>query len=130
MIIRIEDSNNDMTFGSGELNFYQNSVDGVAQAVRNALLLWSGEWYGNTDLGVPYLESIIGKHSQGTADLQIQDAVLGVTVINQGQSVQAVTSIDNYQSSINTTNRSFSVTMTLNTIYGATALEVSNYAIF
>ena len=45
MRYRIEDANGDMTWGSGDKNFYYNQPEAVAQAVMTRLRLWSGEWF-------------------------------------------------------------------------------------
>jgi hypothetical protein len=121
MRVRKLDANGDMTFGSGLINFYQDEALGVAQVVKTTLLLWAGEWYLDLDAGVPYLESILGKHSQPSADAAIQYAILNV---------DGVTSIERYSSVVNPNTRAFSVSLTLDTIYGPTDLEVSNYGNF
>jgi hypothetical protein len=130
MIIRIQDENGDMTFGNGSLNFYDNSPEGAAQAIQTALLLWYGEWFLDNTVGVPYLENVLGKNSQASADLEIKDQILSVQVIDNGVSTQLVNSIDNYLSSLDPVTRKLTLSATLNTIYGPTPLEVSDYAIF
>lgn len=128
MRVRKLSTTGDYTFGQGQLNFFIDDPEGVAQVVKTSLLLWLGEWYLNLEAGVPYFQGILGKHPQATADSTIQDAVMGVTVIdNQGNTVQAVRSIENYSSTLDPINRSLSVSMTLNTIYGPTALQMENY---
>ncbi len=109
----------DYTFGGGQLDFYRDSPDAVAQAVKTRLLLWLGEWFLNIDDGTPYMLGILGKQSLETADITIQDRVL---------STQGVTSIENYESSIDPNTRLLSVSFTVNTIYGPTDVEVENYA--
>lgn len=109
----------DYTFGSGQLNFFINTPEAVAQAVKTSLLLWIGEWYLNIEEGTPYMQGILGKHTQATMDATIKKRI---------GSVQGVTSIDNYVSSIDPETRKASVSATLNTIYGVTPLQVQNYA--
>lgn len=111
-------SDGDFSFGASALNFWIDSPDGVAQAVETRLRLWLGEWYLNLEEGTPYMQGIIGKHSKESADTVIQDRVLNT---------QGVLNYENYESSIDPDTRIFSVSLTLNTIYGPTPLEVNNY---
>lgn len=111
----------DYTFGSSQLNFLRDTPETVAQLVQTTLKLFNGEWFLNIDSGVPYFEGVLGKHTKQEADLTIQDAILNV---------QGVTSLDNYSSSIDPVTRKYSATGTLNTIYGPTPLQVSNYGNF
>lgn len=115
-------STGDMQFGSGQLNFLIDSPEAVAQAVTTTLKLWLGEWYLNLNEGTPYLEGILGEHSQATADLTIQSVVTGV---------QGVLSLTNYSSVIDPDTRKYSsVSGILNTIYGETALQIEDMGDF
>ncbi len=109
-------STGDYSFGSGQQNFFINSPDAVAQVVQTSLLLWLGEWYLNLNDGVPYPEGVIGKHSQAAAD---------ATIIAQIKKCQGVVDITNYQSTVDPVTRKYTVVSgSLNTIYGATQLQV------
>lgn len=108
----------DYSFGGGQADFYINVPAAVAQAVQTRLLLWLGEWYLNTSDGTPYLESILGKHSQQTADTVIQDQILNT---------QGMINISEYSSELDPDTRSMTVTnCTINTIYGTTPVDLSN----
>ena len=130
----------DYVFGGSQADFLVDSPNAVAQAVGTSLRLWLGEWYLNINDGVPYPESVIGYHSKEEADTAIQTAILGVTVIisatnvpggySPGQSAPGVNSIVNFQSAIDPTTRAYSASCTLNTIYGPTPYEISNYPNF
>ncbi len=138
MRVRQLSPSGDMTFGSSQNNFLVDSPAAVAQVVMTTLGLWQGEWYLDTTAGTPYLEGVIGLHSQTEADMTIQSQIQGIEVIissnnvpagaTPGQLVPAVTSIINYESTRE--NKNYSATCTLNTIYGPTPLQISNYAIF
>lgn len=127
----------DMTFGASQLNFLVDSPSTVAQAVQTNLQLWLGEWYLNTTDGTPYPEGVIGYHSQATADATIQAQILSIAVTisstnvpsgaTPGQSVQGVTTIDNYLSTIDPTSRAYSASCIINTIYGPTPLQINDY---
>lgn len=111
----------DYEFGGGSLNFYTDTPDAVGQAVKTRILLWLGEWYLDIEEGTLYMQGIIGKHPKTTADTTLQERIL---------TTQGMTAISDYTSVINPETRRFSVSVTLDTIYGRTALEVANYANF
>lgn len=110
----------DYTFGQGQLNFLTDSPAAVAQVVETYLKLWLGEWYLNVNDGTPWLEEIMGYHqdSKETAD----QALIGVILQLPG-----VVDVNNWQSEYDAATRSYtSISATLDTIYGQTALEVQN----
>lgn len=111
----------DYTFGGGELNFYRDVPEAVGQAVGTRILLWLGEWYFDTGEGTPFLQGILGKHSKEVADITLQTRIL---------ETENMVSIENYESTINPETRLMTVTCDINTIYGPTELEVSNYVNF
>ncbi len=87
-----------MTFGQSQLNFLANNPQCVAQVVKTSLQLWEGEWSFDTSVGFPLLQGVLGKQSQSTADLTIQNYVLGI---------QGVENITEYESIQNRTTRNF-----------------------
>lgn len=93
----------------------------MGQAVETALTLWLGEWFLDITVGTPYLQGVIGKHSQQTADLTIQNVVSGV---------QGVVDFTNYQSAIDPVTRKYSVSMNLDTVYGPTSIQIQNYTVY
>ncbi len=112
-------SDNDYTFGNGQLDFYRDIPEAVAQSVKTRLLLWLGEWFLDINEGTPYMQGILGKYSKSTADITIQDRVLATP---------KVVGINNYESTLDADKRSLSVSFDLDTIYGPTKVQVSNYA--
>ncbi len=112
-------SDNDYTFGNGQLDFYRDVPEAVAQSVMTRLLLWLGEWFLDINEGTPYMQGILGKYSKSTADVTIQDRVL---------TTPKVVDIQNYESIKDPENRSLSVQFDLDTIYGPSKVQVSNYA--
>lgn len=121
MRYRILTSDNDFSFGNGALNYYFNVPASVGQAVETGLLLWLGEWYLDISLGTPYIEGVLGKYSQATADATIQTQVLNVT---------GVVNISSYASQINSDTRAMSIQLSINTIYGPTQIQINDYTIF
>lgn len=118
MKYRTLSADGDYTFGNGNLDFYIDIPEAVAQAVKTSLLLWLGEWYLDVTAGVPYMQSVIGKHSQDLADS---------TLVAQISQVQGVVNIVDFQSIIDPNTRTYSVVKgTINTIYGLTEVEIKN----
>lgn len=118
----------DYTFGGGLGNFYIDEPAAVGQAVGTRLKLWLGEWSFNTDSGTPYLDGIIGKHPTQEADQTIQTEVLATQATQLGGgTIDGVVDIQKYLSELDTEARSFSVQLTINTIYGPTVVDLQNY---
>jgi hypothetical protein len=108
----------DFSFGSGQLNFFINTPQAVGQVVLTSLRLWLGEFYLNINAGMPYLEGVLGKHTQDEAD---------ATTIAYIGTLQGVVSVQNLVSTINPDTRAYSVqTVTINTLYGQTTVQVSD----
>jgi len=121
MRVRKLTATGDYSFGNGQLDYYQDVPQGVGQLVQTSLLLFLGEWYLDTTVGTPWIEGVLGKHTQALADSTIQAQIL---------LVQGVVSIASYQSTIDPNTRQYSATTTINTLYGTTEVQVSNYANF
>lgn len=105
----------DYTFGSGQANFYRDEPNAVAQAVKTRLQLWVGEWFLDTDEGTLYFQGVLGKYSLETANITIQQRVLGT---------QGIVNYENYQSSLNANTRGMTARFTVNTIYSVTSVPV------
>jgi hypothetical protein len=121
MRYRILTADNDYSFGNGQADFYHDVPEAVGQSVLTRLLLWLGEWYLDTSAGTPYLEGILGKYSQTNANITIQDQV---------QQTTGVTDISSYDSELNADTRALSVQLSIDTIYGPTAVQIANYVNF
>lgn len=115
------DALNDYSFGNGQLDFYNNTPEAVGQKVETYLMLWLGEWYLDTSDGTPYIQGVLGKHTQAVADGTIQTRVL---------SVQEVTDIASYASQFDPVARTLSVQLEVNTIYGPTSVDIANYQLY
>jgi hypothetical protein len=112
----------DYTFGQGMLNFYIDVPAAVAQAVETGLLLWLGEWFLDTTVGMPWIEGVLGKNSQATGDATIQNQIIGT---------QGVTAISSYQSTRgNDVERNFNVEVGIETIYGPTTVQLDEEDLF
>lgn len=109
------DSNGDYTFGQQGANFYKDSPEAVAQAIKTNLGLIQGEWFLDTTIGTPYQARILGMGRLATYDQAIKETILNT---------QGVKSILTYSSNYQPTNRSASVACTVDTVYGKIAATV------
>lgn len=114
MRYRKQDENGDYSFGNGQSNFFKDSPEAVAQAVKTRLLLWRGEWFLNVEEGTAYLQGVIGKHDDITRDSVLRSRILGT---------EGVTKIVSYDSTIDRENRKLNLSVTIDTIYGETTIQ-------
>lgn len=102
----------DYTFGQGSANFLVDAPQSpvaVTQSIQTRLKLLQGEWFVNTQAGVPYATQILGKGTRGTYDQAFKSAILGTN---------GVISIPTYASELDHAKRILTVTALVNTIYG------------
>lgn len=111
----------DYVFGNGQSDFYRDVPEAVGQAVETRLLLWLGEWFLDITEGTLYLQGVLGKHLQSTADSTIKNRALGA---------QGMVGIPIYESEINVDTRAMAAQFSINTIYGPTQIQIDNYRIF
>ena len=109
--VRSLDSNGDMTFGRGSLNFYINTPELVGQNIATRLKLILGEWFLDTTQGTDWAGRILGR--VGGYDAEIQRVILGTT---------GVDSISDYSSTLS--NRALSVSAVIKTVYDTQTITV------
>jgi hypothetical protein len=116
MRYRKQDQNGDYVFGNGQGDFFKDSPEAVAQAVKTRLLLWKEEWFLDIDEGTPYLQGVIGKHSEETRDTVIRTRILNT---------EGMRSILSYERTIDPETRKLSLSVSIDTIYGNTTIQVA-----
>lgn len=121
MTVRQLSPTGDFTFGASQLNFLANSPAAVAQVVQTSFLLWIGEWYLDTSQGMPWLQGVLGKHNQTTADVTVQDFALGI---------QGVVDISDFVSIDTQSDRNYTASFEIDTLYGPTPVQISNVSNF
>lgn len=114
MRYRKHDEQGDYSFGSGLNNFHIEGAEAVAQAIETRLKLWMGEWFADTSDGTGWSQAILGKQSKNLYELTLRQRVL---------ETYGVTSIESFQSSLDSDTRRLTVSMTVNTIYGQTTVS-------
>lgn len=107
MKVRKMTADGDYQLGHGNLDFYQDTAEGVAQNVKTRLALWRGTWFIDTDEGTPWLQEILGKH-------EAVDVVLKSRILE----TPGVISLQSFESILNPDTRSLSVTAIINTRFG------------
>lgn len=112
--VRRQTDDGDMTFGAGSQNYLIDSADMVAQIIGTRLGLLVGEWFLDVTDGTPWDEDILGAHTQQTRDAAIKARVLGTV------GVEEILSYSSY-----VLDRGFRVSMTVQTIYSADPVEVT-----
>lgn len=112
MKYRVQDHNGDYTYGQRPPQFYVNSPDAVRQAILTRLRLMTGEWLLDTADGTPYNEQVLGTHTDYTRDPAIKSRILGTPGVNALLAYSSTRAAD----------RSFTVSATVDTIYGVTTL--------
>jgi hypothetical protein len=111
----------DFTFGNGLQNFLIDTPAAVGQVVETSLLLWLGEWFNDTSLGMPWLEGVLGKHNQATADVTVQDYILNVQGVSD---IAAFSSVDTQS------DRNYTATCTIDTAFGPTEVQIASEGLF
>lgn len=99
----------DYMFGSGEGDYLRNSPETVAQACVSRLRLLRGEWFMDESAGTPWDTQVLGAHTGSTRDMTVFGAVLGT---------EGVLRITDFVSRFDPNLRTYSVRMTVDTVYG------------
>ena len=107
MKVRKLTATGDYQLGHGNLDFYQDTAEGVAQNVMTRLALWRGQWFLDTTEGTPWLQEILGKYTD--PDKVIKSRILNTT---------GVIAIASYESIIAPDSRQLTVRATIETRYG------------
>jgi len=115
MRVRALTATGDYSFGQGSDNYLVDSRAAVAQEVQTTLLLFQGEWFLDTTVGVPWFTQVVGVGTIPSYDQVIKQAI---------QNVQGVTGIANYSSTLNRASRALTVSATIDTEFGITQFQV------
>lgn len=89
--------------------------DQVRQNIEDRLRMVYGEWFLNTEIGVPWFDKVFVKNP----DLSAIDIILKTTILGTSE----VDELLAYKSSLDRTRRVFSVTFTALSIYGEVVLN-------
>ena len=96
-----------------------SNIDAVAQVIKQTILLFQGEWWGNLSLGTPMFQSILG----GSGSQASQKAI-NLALTERIRSVPYVIGAVSVTSSFNVNNRAFSFSATAETAFGTVSVTV------
>ncbi len=102
-----------MVFGGDQRAFWRDQPEAVALPIGNRLQLRIREWFVDTEAGTDY-SLILGRGTEATRDVEIQDRITGT---------QGVKELVAYASSLGPDTRTFTVSATVETIYGAAVVQ-------
>ena len=75
---------NDIRIHNGDLALTQTNSQSVAQAIRVQLKTLQGEWFLDTQVGIPYFSQILGHRSSVPAVLALfREAIVAVTGVKE-----------------------------------------------
>ncbi len=120
MRIRRLDENWDLVFGSGDKDFL-TGVEAAAQAVKQHLQLFLGEWWNDTEAGLPMWQSILGVFGAGQENIDrlIIARILDTTI----NGAKIVTAVKSFSSAIE--NHEYTCSCSVDTIFGETGITYS-----
>lgn len=105
----------DYTFGFNADDFY-TGTEAVAQAIYTALKLKQGEWWEDTQRGLPLFQQILAQagtpEHQHAVDMLVQETILKVP------GVQAIAAFQSYYA-----DRQYTFNATIQSVYGDVVLK-------
>ena len=117
--VRRLDENNEPCFGQGKADYIED-YDAIVQIIKTRLFLFKGEWWEDTNEGLPMWQSILGigkGNSKSVVDDLIQQRIIKTPY---------VTGIETMTSAYDASTRSYSFTAVINTQFGP--VGISNQA--
>lgn len=119
LLVRQVDSTGDMVFGNSSKAFWRDVPDAVAQIAESRLGLWQGEWFLDITAGTPYRTRVLGNRTSATRDPTLRNRLLGTL---------GVRAIAAYSSVLDRDLRAYSVSATLDTIFGQATVDTTTQA--
>ena len=110
MLTRRLTESHDMSFGAGVAD-YAVEAEACAQNVKTRLLLLMGEWFLDTDAGVPYLQQIAIK----PANLPLAQAIIKQTILE----TEGVAELRSFGMTFDRETRRLTIQATVTNIYGS-----------
>lgn len=110
MIGRALDSNNDLIVSGGRLAVVTDGAE-VVQHVRSRLLFYLGEWFLDTEAGVPYFQKIFTK----PANIALVESILKIVILRTPGVLKLTEFSSGYDGG---SVRKLTVTFGAETIYG------------
>jgi hypothetical protein len=108
------DADGDYSFGNGQLDFMRDTPEAVVQSVATRLRLWLAEWFLDTEAGTPYQAAVLGKNSKESADIALRQRIVETPGVNE---------LVSFSSTLDADLRKYSLSATIDTIYGPATLN-------
>jgi hypothetical protein len=108
---RRQDSNGDYVLTGTSGDYHYNTPAAVAACARSRLLLFAGEYFVDTDAGMPWTTQVLGA-GRRAYDTIIRQMILGTP---------GCTAILEYSSTVDPAQRSLSIAATIDTLYSGQA---------
>jgi hypothetical protein len=93
--------NRDLKISNGDFLLCATDIDAITQALSIRLKTLAGEWFLNTNAGIPYLTKILGKN--------IDERFLRKVIADEVKSTLEVSDISNFVMQPGANNRSVSI---------------------
>lgn len=117
MDLLLNEDTNDLVFLNGACPVTQKLTDVVSQRLKITLYTFLGEWFLDTDIGVPYFQQIFGKvRSKSTVDLIFQ------RIIANDPDVIEILS---FESELSATTRGYSMTFQVRVADNTASLPIT-----
>lgn len=113
-LIDIKITNGRFVFDEGGDFVFVRGAERVRQQLEFHLSLWAGEWFLDTDFGVPYRTDVLGKLGANRLTL---DGAIG-TIRDHILQVEGVTGIQSLTYNFDQPTRHLSINVEVNTSYG------------
>lgn len=105
--LRLDTATHDLTFDGFDFELTNDDDESVAQRLKIRLRFYKGEWFFNTEFGVPYYQDILKKQ----ADIGTVDAIFRSQIL----STPGVDTLLQYSSTFTSALRQFDVDFTVKT---------------
>ena len=112
MQYRILDENGDYTLGQ---NSMKQNKEAVAQAIKTRLGLLYGQWWENTEDGLPLFEKILGAYGDNKE-------MIDILISERIAQTKDVKEIKSYNSTFQ--NRVYTAKCVVETVYGTVSIEI------
>ena len=130
----LDPDTNDLTLtAQKDLRFTSNNIEYTIQKIKNVLNFIYGEWYLNTTLGVPYLALNNNDRDNRTKNIFVKNpdlAFINGIFITQISAINTIEEIIDFNSSLNTDTRTFSVSFEVKLIDGDTLQDTVEIGVF
>ena len=110
------DTDGDYQMGHGDADYHVDSPECVAQAVKTRLALLAGEWFLDLMEGTPYVTHVWGKQTKATYDPVLRRRIL---------QTEGVRDLVSFESMFDPETRKLTVSAEINTVYGATSVNMT-----